>query len=52
MDKEDVVYTHIHTHTHTQEYSSAIKKEWNDAICLSGLQKLKELIKIMALKDL
>ena len=27
MDKEDVVYTH------TLEYYSAIKKEWNNAIC-------------------
>ena len=27
------VYTHTHTHTHTHEYYSAIKKEWNNAIC-------------------
>ena len=38
MDKENVlcVYTHTHTHTHThtyKEYYSAIKKEWNFAIC-------------------
>ena len=25
--------THTHTHTHTPEYYSAIKKEWNNAIC-------------------
>ena len=36
-----MVYTHIHTHTHTQEYSSAIKKEWNDAIC-SNMDGLKD----------
>ena len=37
MDKEDVVYiciyTYIYIHTHTVEYYSAIKKEWNLAIC-------------------
>ena len=26
-------HTHKHTHTHTMEYYSAIKKEWNLAIC-------------------
>ena len=28
-----MVHTHTHTHTHTKEYYSAIKKEWNLAIC-------------------
>ena len=31
------IHTHTHTHTrthiHTMEYYSAIKKEWNNAIC-------------------
>ena len=29
MDKEDVIYIYINT----MEYNSAIKKEWNFAIC-------------------
>ena len=43
IDKEDVIHTHTHTHTHThrgillshkKEWNySAIKKEWNNAIC-------------------
>ena len=32
MEKEDVVYTYIYTNTHTR-ILSAIKKEWNLAIC-------------------
>ena len=26
-------HTHRHTHTHAMEYYSAIKEEWNKAIC-------------------
>ena len=29
------IYIYIHTYIHTMEYYSAIKKEWNNAICIS-----------------
>ena len=32
-------HTHTHTHTHTLEYYSAVKKEWNFAIC-SNMDRL------------